>query len=53
MGASHTQRRGLAPLSWGLADATVAQVSELVFIPPVVVAVVLLLVALRGVGTFD
>jgi hypothetical protein len=30
-----------------------ARVSELVFIPPVVAAVVLLLVALRGVGAFD
>jgi hypothetical protein len=28
-------------------------VSELVFIPPVIAALVLLLVALRGVGTFD
>jgi hypothetical protein len=27
--------------------------SELVFIPPVVAALVLLLVALRGVGAFD
>jgi hypothetical protein len=40
-------------LSWGRTDATLARVSELVFIPPVVAAVVLLLVALRGVGTFD
>jgi hypothetical protein len=29
------------------------RMSELVFIPPVVAALVLLLVALRGAGTFD